>query len=318
MILISLAVHSYASMQLVNCFLLIFQSLMGLYFVIMSLMLDFLQVFVGKSEDNLSTLQLKVHNLEHAVDKIAKSISQNGNYSNMTNSKFTRSNQNVSSPRLSTSTPRLSVESNYRESSLSSLNSKEVWDVNESSRGRSSTSVKKGIELWRDPTLNIVRNNIPPKGSVRSTQNTASRQKRETRDALSISDHHAIVMQSKIEGKNGFWSQMKEFLHSGDVESAYAATLCAGDDLYLIELMDRTGPVLERLSCETSNAVINILTTNFLNQRFMDSIIPWFLQASSSNSNNFKISLFSHPFLASAACEACNLSTIHSADVYMA
>ncbi|XP_020265965.1 TORTIFOLIA1-like protein 2 isoform X2 [Asparagus officinalis] len=242
-------------------------------------LLDLLQVFMGNSVDNLSSLQLKVHNLEHVVVKIGKSISQNGNYSNMANSRLTKQNQSVcSSPRLSTSTPRQSVESNYRQPSLSSLSNKEVWGVDASSKNRLSTSVKDGMERWRDPTLNIVRNNALHKESGRSAQNQASSQTRGTKDMLSVSDCSASTKLGKMEGMSGFWKHIKEFLHSGDMESAYAETLCIGDDLCLIELMDKTGPVLERLSCETASAVISILTKHFLNQRFIDFVIPWFLQ----------------------------------------
>ena len=244
------------------------------------------------SVDNLSTLQLKVHNLEHAVDKIAKYISKDGNYSNMASSKFMKNNQSASSsPRLSTSTPRPSMESNYRQPSLSSLNKKEVWSVNSSSRSRLSTSVKEGMELWRDITLNIVRNNVVQKDSG-SAQNTTGSQTRGTGEVHSSSASNASAKQSKMEGKSAFWKQIKEFLHYGNMESAYAEALCTGDDLCLLELMDITGPVLERLSCETASIIVSILTTHFLNQRFMDSIIPWFLQARSSISKNFKICPF--------------------------
>ena len=247
---------------------------------------------MGNSVDNLSTLQLKVHNLEHAVDKITKNISKDGIYSNRASSKFMKNNQNVSSsPRLSTSTPRPSVESNYRHPSLSSLNKKEVWGVNSSSRSRLSSSVKEGMELWRGPTPNIVRNNVVQNNSGRSAQNTASSQTRGI-EVHSVSARTASAKQSKMEGKCAFWKQIKEFLHSGNMESAYAEALCAGDDLCLLELMNRTGPVLERLSCEIASVIVSILTTHFLNQRFMDSIIPWFLQARSSISKNFKISPF--------------------------
>ena len=78
----------------------------------------------------------------------------------------------------------------------------------------------------------------------------------------------------------------------GTWESTYAETLCTGDDLCLLELMDRTGPVLERLSCETASVIVRILTTHFLSQRFMDSVIHWFLQAMFQSLKSSKFSLF--------------------------
>jgi hypothetical protein len=73
---------------------------------------------------------------------------------------------------------------------------------------------------------------------------------------------------------------VKDFLCEGDLESAYEEALCSIDELVLIELIDRTGPVLESLSSKTAGDVLSILASYFLEQRFTNSIIPWLQQAS--------------------------------------
>ncbi|KAM0935506.1 putative MT-associated protein TORTIFOLIA1/SPIRAL2 [Dioscorea sansibarensis] len=68
----------------------------------------------------------------------------------------------------------------------------------------------------------------------------------------------------------------------GDVETAYAEVLCFGDNHGLIELMNRTGPILEKLSLETVDEILCILIPHLVDQRFMVYLISWLQQASSS------------------------------------
>ncbi|KAG1364159.1 TORTIFOLIA1-like protein 2 [Cocos nucifera] len=245
-------------------------------------LLDLLQVFMGNTLDNLSTLKFKVHNLEYAVDKISQGITRNENYSNLTSSRILKKNQSVSSsPRLSTCTPRPSTDCNYKQPSLLSMKNKEPWGENGSLKSRSRTSVKEGVELWRDPTVNIIRNPTAKgiqKNSGGNAYSSVSSLARDAKDLHSVSASDDSARQSNLEGMSGFWQRVKEFLSVGDVESAYVEALCSGDDLSLIELMDGTGPVLERLSCETASEVLSILTTHFLDQRFPDSTISWLQQ----------------------------------------
>lgn len=64
----------------------------------------------------------------------------------------------------------------------------------------------------------------------------------------------------------------------GDLETAYVEALCSRDNLILFELMDRTGPVLERLSHETVGEILSTIASHLLGQRFLELIIPWLHQ----------------------------------------
>jgi hypothetical protein len=56
--------------------------------------------------------------------------------------------------------------------------------------------------------------------------------------------------------------------------------LNCGDYDELIDLMDRTGPVLEKLSCETANELLRVIVGQFLNKKFFDLALPWLQQVS--------------------------------------
>ncbi|XP_010245732.1 PREDICTED: microtubule-associated protein TORTIFOLIA1 [Nelumbo nucifera] len=244
-------------------------------------LLDLLQVFMGNTMESLSMLQSKVFGLEHAVDKIAQDIVYSGNHSNMASSKLLKNLSVSSSPRLSTCSPRPSIDMNNRQPSLLSMKNREVWEEAVPTKNRSSASIKQGIEMWRDPTLNIIRNPIA-KGVQQSfrrvPQSGGCCQTKKTEDSQSTFARNADDRKNSSDSNNNSWKRVKDFLCAGDLESAFMEALCSGDDLILIELLDRTGPVLESLSHETVSEILSTLSAQFLDQRYLDSIIPWLQQ----------------------------------------
>ncbi|KAE8679129.1 ARM repeat superfamily protein isoform 2 [Hibiscus syriacus] len=56
------------------------------------------------------------------------------------------------------------------------------------------------------------------------------------------------------------WSNAMHALQVGDMDSAYAEVLTTGDDLLLIKLMDRSGPMVDQLSNEIANEALQAIT----------------------------------------------------------
>jgi hypothetical protein len=73
----------------------------------------------------------------------------------------------------------------------------------------------------------------------------------------------------------------KEFDGNDDMASAYVEALNSGDCDYLIDVMDRTGPVLEKLSRETTSELLRVIAGQFLNKKMFDLALPWLQQVSS-------------------------------------
>ncbi|RWW49494.1 hypothetical protein BHE74_00044336 [Ensete ventricosum] len=235
----------------------------------------FVQGFIGNSMDNISKVQSKVNILEQTLDKMTHSVAECENYSSMVCSKILKKVQTVSSSsKLSTAAPKPSVASNYKDSSLLSSKSMETWRDNLSSKSRSRASVIEEGEVLEDSSLDILQSPIP-----RGVQNNSGRSlgslRNQDRDAKDAS-----ARASNLEDVNGYWKRIKEFLSAGNLESAYVEAILSGEDLSLVLLMDRTGPVLDKLSHDTTNEVLAIMATNFVNQRYLEGAIPWLQQAS--------------------------------------
>ncbi|KAL4590113.1 hypothetical protein LXL04_003033 [Taraxacum kok-saghyz] len=204
-------------------------------------LLDLLQAFARKTMESLSTIQSKVSTLEEAVDRISE---------DMTNPpRFSKKNSTIPSPspRLSTCTPRSSVDRKSPLQLQHPLRKSDSWEEEASS--------------WMAPRLKASR--IPVKKGVLGVRNR-------------IGDSGLGVRNGN---GNGASEIVKGYLLQGDLDTAYVEALNCGDERVLVDLLDKTGPVLESLSNRTANDVVGTLSFFLSEQQFMSSIIPWLQQA---------------------------------------
>ncbi|KZV56416.1 hypothetical protein F511_00413 [Dorcoceras hygrometricum] len=74
------------------------------------------------------------------------------------------------------------------------------------------------------------------------------------------------------------WSNAMDALHVGDVDSAFAEVLSTGDDLLLVKLMDKSGPVIDQLSNEVGSEVLHAVSQFLLEQNLFDMCLYWIQQ----------------------------------------
>lgn len=274
-------------------------------------LMDHLRVFSSGTMDSLSMLQSKVLNLEYVVDRIAQDLVQGGRYSDLSGSKIIKPNQNVASPCFSTCTPRPSIDIRNRQSSLLPAKNSEIWEENVLETRRKSNVAKQKAEMWTNHTVKAIRNPIRKdmqKSTGPGTQTIGQMRKTDNIFGSALGQN---IRQNNTNGNNGLWQRVKSFLCEGDLDSAYIEALSSGDDLILVELLDRTGPVLESLSQETVSEIVGTLASFLLEQRFINSIIPWLHQVvelSTINGPNLLVpsAKARHEFL-SAVQEALNM-----------
>lgn len=76
------------------------------------------------------------------------------------------------------------------------------------------------------------------------------------------------------------WSNAMDALHVGDMDSAFAEVLSTGDDLLLVKLMDRSGPVIDQLSNEVASEILNAISQLIMEQNLFDICLYWVQQVS--------------------------------------
>jgi hypothetical protein len=232
------------------------------------------------SAENISMLNMKVHNLENAVDKTVYTITQSESRYHIPGSKFLKDQGVSSSPRLST-TPRSSVVANYKPPSTSHLRQEKKWMQDVSSKGSSMCS-KEGAEFMKDPSI---AHNRVRKSRTGSSETNLSRyvpssvRSRATRvNGTFPGSATSSCEQPEVQNALCASSRSGELEGSDAMDPAYTEVLNCGDYDDLIDLMDRTGPVLEKLSCETANELLRVIAGQFLNKKFFDLAQPWLQQ----------------------------------------
>uniref|UniRef100_A0A0A9G0D9 TOG domain-containing protein n=1 Tax=Arundo donax TaxID=35708 RepID=A0A0A9G0D9_ARUDO len=240
---------------------------------------DLLQGFMSNSVENMSMLNLKVHNLENAVDKTMYTITQSESRYHIPGSKVFKNQIASSSPRLSTSTPRSSVDANYKPPPVSHLKH-EKRRMNDLPSKGSSMCTKEGAEFLMDHARNRVRR----PGAMSSESNLGRYVPSSARSRASgVKGIFPVTYISSCEQpelQNAFCAsnQSGEFQGADELEPAYTEALSCGDCDDLIDLMDRTGPVLEKLSRETANELLRVIAGHFLNKKLFDVALPWLQQ----------------------------------------
>ncbi|KAI3715223.1 hypothetical protein L6452_22195 [Arctium lappa] len=205
-------------------------------------LLDLLQVFATRTMDGLSMIQLKVLALEDVVDGISEDMSHGGRRSE-SSAKFLKKSSTTASPRLSTCTPRSSVDIRSRQSPL---RKSDTWEDSMFSRSKAGQGV---VDSWMDPTVKVSVGKDMQKKSSYGLGNPRG---------LNRSRHNNL---------------------QGDLDSAYVEALNSGDDLVLVDLLDKTGPVLGSLSNRTANDILTTLASFLTQQQFLTCTIPWLQQA---------------------------------------
>ncbi|XP_015898867.2 TORTIFOLIA1-like protein 1 isoform X2 [Ziziphus jujuba] len=74
------------------------------------------------------------------------------------------------------------------------------------------------------------------------------------------------------------WSNAMDALQVSDMDSAYAEVLSTGDDILLVKLMDRTGPVVDQLSNEIASEVLHAVGQFLPEQNLFDISLSWIQQ----------------------------------------
>ncbi|XP_024963647.1 TORTIFOLIA1-like protein 2 [Cynara cardunculus var. scolymus] len=269
-----------------------------------SSLLDLLQVFATRTMDSLSMIQLKVLTLEDVVDQISEDMSHGGRRSEST-AKFLKKSSTTASPRLSTCTPRSSVDIRSRQSPLQPMRKSDTWEDSTSSRSKAGSGV---VDSWMDPMVKVSRNpagkdmqkNSSGLGNHRGLNRNGGAGFAPT--SFSSSRHNNSEVESKL---------IKGYLSKGDLDSAYVEALNSGDELVLVDLLDKTGPVLESLSNRTANDILTTLASFLTEQQFMTSTIPWLQQAvelsSGHGPNQFVLTAKARRQLLGAIQEAVNM-----------
>ncbi|KAJ7960732.1 microtubule-associated protein TORTIFOLIA1-like [Quillaja saponaria] len=121
-----------------------------------------------------------------------------------------------------------------------------------------------------EATLEAIRVAGEDSGTSRTTR-VATREL----DAEAITDGHVEQEMNAIWTS---WSNAMHALQVGDLDSAYAEVLSTGDDVLLVKIMDRSGPVIDQLTNELASEVLHAVGQFLLEQNLYELCLSWIQQ----------------------------------------
>ncbi|PKI34616.1 hypothetical protein CRG98_045010 [Punica granatum] len=272
-------------------------------------LMDLLQVFTKSSAESLSVIKSKVLALEQAVCRINRDFMHGDGDPYTARHVAMKNNGSNNHLKLSTCTPRPSVEIHSRHSTV--RKKAEVWEDKALAGSRLSNSSKQDIDMWASPAKSnrTQTGRVVPKCSGQGPR-AVDNMNGETNAALT-SQFSPIGRKTVPYNKNSLWNRVKDFLCEGDVDSAYMEALLSGNEQVLVELLNGTGPVLESLSQKTASEVLIVLVSFFIEQRYVKPIMLWLQQVVDLSSlhgpNYFLLPMEVKQELISAVQEAVNM-----------
>ncbi|KAH0879216.1 hypothetical protein HID58_066610 [Brassica napus] len=241
--------------------------------------MNMLQDFMGGSHDGMRSLENRVRGLERIVEEMSREMSIQPGKGKAGAPR--RSNVDgwdgpcyASSRNAQTSSRR--TRGNGPMESEHSGNSRRAWD-------KSSVQIRLGEgpsarSVWQaskdEATLEAIRVAGEDGGGTSRTRR------------VSIPQAEAIMEDDDNDDRRGqerdpvwsCWSNAMHALRVGDTDSAFAEVLSTGDDLLLVKLMDKTGPVLDQLSCDIGNEVLNSIAQFLPDHTLFDVCLSWIQQ----------------------------------------
>ncbi|XP_027359507.1 TORTIFOLIA1-like protein 2 [Abrus precatorius] len=289
-------------------------------------MMHQLQTFVTGIMDVLSTIQSRMAGLENVFDRLSQESLRVGRHSYSENSKLGRQSESVSSPRFSTCTPRPFVEINNKQSVFTSVKNSESWERKAFSRSQPKIQAGDSLDMWKNHKVKTGRK-FQEKDVLNSPAKDTKSMSSAKNEAIYSSATGANARNGCSKSNGNYWKCVKRLVCEGDLNSAYMEALCSSDELILVELLNKTGPVIESLSVKTVNVVFSTLASYLQEGKLVNTIIPWLQQIVEMSTihgpNCIALSIEAKKQILAAIQEAVNLHIFghaerrHAAEVVM-
>lgn len=276
-------------------------------------LMNMLQEFIGGSHDSMVTLEGRVRGLERIVEDMARDLSISSGRRGNPTAGFGKYNSfaNYSSGKYNGRGPgdRGSQPDGAMRGRMWSSDMQDDWFMHQHGASRNGQTgprrsprseqyqnehMGNGRRGWDNKAAGTIRYGEGP--SARSVWQASKDEA--TLEAIRVAGEDGAVTrptrvaavpeaeamgdeESEGQERDPIWSSWSNAMHSlrvGDVDSAYAEVLCAGDQHLIIKLMDKTGPSLDQMSNEIANEALNFIAQFLLDHNLYDICLSWIQQ----------------------------------------
>lgn len=240
-----------------------------------------MQDFKGGSRDGMVTLENRVWGLERVVEEMARNLSSS--LSTLRTSCYMNEFQESSGRSLGkysgfSDSPYTVLGRN--DDRMSYVGRGSSWDYNTHSRNpqigsrraMDSRSAKRvgPVRFGEGPSARSVWKASKDEATLEAIRGAAP----ETTAQVLGNENHV----QKRDPLLSVWRKATDGVHVGDMDMAFTEVLSSGDDPLLVKLMDKTGPVIDRLSGDVVNEVLHAVAQFFLEPSVFDICLSWIQQ----------------------------------------
>ncbi|KAF8052743.1 hypothetical protein N665_1514s0015 [Sinapis alba] len=276
-------------------------------------LMNMLQEFIGGSHDSMVTLEGRVRGLERIVEDMARDLSISSGRRGNPTAGFGKYNSfaNYSTGKYNGRGPgdRGSQPDGAMRGRMWSSDMPDDWFMHQHGASRNGQTgprrsprseqyqnehMGNGRRGWDNKAAGTIRYGEGP--SARSVWQASKDEA--TLEAIRVAGEDGAVTrptrvaavpeaeamgdeESEGQERDPIWSSWSNAMHSlrvGDIDSAYAEVLCAGDHHLIIKLMDKTGPSLDQMSNEIANEALNFIAQFLLDHNLYDICLSWIQQ----------------------------------------
>ncbi|GJY85510.1 microtubule-associated protein tortifolia1-like protein [Tanacetum coccineum] len=218
--------------------------------------MNMLQDFKGGSRDGMVTLENRVWGLERVVEDMARNLSMSMN--NLKTSCYINQAFEESSGR---SMSKYNGFSDYKSRGSS-------WNHQTHTRN-TQIGLRKGggaVRFGEGPSARSV---------WKASKNEA------TLEAIRGAAPEVPGTENLVKNRDpglAVWKTAMDGVRAGDMNMAFGELLSSGDDLLLVKLMNKTGPVIDRLSHEVASEILHAVAQFLLEPNLFDICLSWIQQ----------------------------------------
>nr|KYP60881.1 Microtubule-associated protein TORTIFOLIA1 [Cajanus cajan] len=251
-------------------------------------LMNMLQDFMGGSHDSMVTLENRVRGLERIVEDMSRDLSISSGRRNFSGGRGPSWRSDMSEgwdlPGYGASrNGQISSRRGFGGSSADGRSPKSVHDNDQAGNRRAWDKAAMPIRLGEGPSARSVWQASKDEATLEAIRVAGEDNgtSRATRVAIPEMTAEALADDNVGQERDAIWtswSNAMDALQVGDVDSAFAEVLSTGDDILLVKLMDRTGPVIDQLSSEVACEIVNAIGQFLLDQNMYDICLSWIQQ----------------------------------------
>nr|XP_043606546.1 microtubule-associated protein TORTIFOLIA1 isoform X2 [Erigeron canadensis] len=242
-------------------------------------LMKLLQDFKGGSRDGMVTLENRVWGLERVVEEMACNISSSMSAFRSSSYLNGFEDSSIRSSKYNGFSDYSNTRLGRNDNGMSYMGRGSSWGYHThgsnsqmgSIRATNRSPIRVGpVRVGEGPSARSVWQASKDEATLEAIRGVVPKKKAEVSGNENLVQNRDPVLSA--------WRNAMDGVDLGDMDMAFGEVLSSGDDLLLVKLMDKTGPLIDRLSSEVASEVLHAVAQFLLEPNLFDISLSWIQQ----------------------------------------